>query len=200
MGNTELSNSNDDGSASVQPTLWQENHGNLLLGIVGIIVAFGASIIACRQTKFLPPSFPRNLVTQDDESVEAEFLAQASDENRQVISVQVSGAISDDGMMRLAVYSEKEGFNDPMQALGTDRWKIRDGVCEGRFGLPAEITEVAIAAYHDVNDNGQLDRNSFGIPSERYGFTRDARGITGPPTFEDAVITIADEPIKISIR
>jgi len=200
MGNTELSNSNDDGSASVQPTLWQENHGNLLLGIVGIIVAFGASIIACRQTKFLPPSFPRNLVTQDEESVEAEFLAQASDENRQVISVQVSGAISDDGMMRLAVYSEKEGFNDPMQALGTDRWKIRDGVCEGRFGLPAEITEVAIAAYHDVNDNGQLDRNSFGIPSERYGFTRDARGITGPPTFEDAVITIADEPIKISIR
>jgi len=200
MGNTELSNSNDDGSASVQPTLWQENHGNLLLGIVGIIVAFGASIIACRQTKFLPPSFPRNLVTQDEESVEAEFLAQASDENRQVISVQVSGAISDDGMMRLAVYSEKEGFNDPMQALGTDRWKIRDGVCEGRFGLPAEITEVAIAAYHDVNDNGQLDRNSFGIPSERYGFTRDARGITGPPTFEDSVITIADEPIKISIR
>ena len=200
MGNTELSNSNDNDSTSVQPSLWQENHGNLLLGIVGIIVAFGASIIACRQTRILPPSFPRNLITQDEEAAEAEFLAQSIGENRQVISVQVSGAISDEGMMRLAVYASEAGFNDPMQALGTDRWKIRNGVCEGRFGLPGEITEVAIAAFHDVNDNGKLDRNAFGIPSERYGFTRDARGATGPPSYEDAVITISDEPIKISIR
>lgn len=200
MGNTELSNSIDDDSTSSQPTLWQENHGNLLLGIVGIIVAFGVSILACRQARILPPSFPRNLITQDEEAAEAEFLAQASDENRQVIKVSVLGAASDEGMMRLAVYAGAEGFNDPLQALGTDSWKIRNGLCEGRFGLPAEITDIAIAAYHDVNDNGELDRNAFGIPSERYGYTRDARGITGPPTYEDSVITITDEPIKISIR
>jgi uncharacterized protein (DUF2141 family) len=195
-----LSNSIDDDSTSSQPTLWQENHGNLLLGIVGIIVAFGVSILACRQARILPPSFPRNLITQDEEAAEAEFLAQASDENRQVIKVSVLGAASDEGMMRLAVYAGAEGFNDPLQALGTDSWKIRNGLCEGRFGLPAEITDIAIAAYHDVNDNGELDRNAFGIPSERYGYTRDARGITGPPTYEDSVITITDEPIKISIR
>lgn len=200
MGNTELSNSRDDDSTSSQPSLWQENHGNLLLGIVGIIVAFGASILACRQAKILPPSFPRNLVAQDEKAAEEEFLAQASDENRQVITVSVLGAGSDEGMMRLAVYASEEGFNDPLQALGTDIWKIRNGLCEGRFGLPAEITEIAIAAYHDVNNNGQLDRNAFGIPAERYGFTRDARGMTGPPSFEDAVIKITDEPIKISIR
>jgi uncharacterized protein (DUF2141 family) len=195
-----LSNSKDDDSASLQPTLWQENHGNLLLGIVGVIVAFGASIIACRQARILPPSFPRNLVAQDEKEAEAAFLAQASDENRQVVTVSVLGAASDEGMMRLAVYASETGFNDPLQALGTDSWKIRDGLCEGRFGLPADITQIAIAAYHDVNNNGQLDRNAFGIPSERYGFSRDARGITGPPSFDDAVVTITEEPIKISIR
>ncbi|HBJ38029.1 MAG TPA: hypothetical protein DDZ51_25385 [Planctomycetaceae bacterium] len=200
MGYTELSNSKDDDSTSSQPSRWQENNGNLLLGFVGIIVAFGASIIACRQSRILPPSFPRNLVTQDREAAEAEFLAQASDENRQVVTVRVIGAASDDGKMRLAVYASPTGFNDPLQALGTDTWEIRGGVCEGRFGLPAEVTEIAIAAYHDVNNNEKLDRNAIGIPSERYGFTRDARGVTGPPSFDDAVIAVSDEPVQISIR
>jgi uncharacterized protein (DUF2141 family) len=170
------------------------------LGIVGVIVMFGASIIACRQARILPPSFPRNLVARDQEAAEAEFLAQANDENRQVVTVRVLGAASDEGVIRLAVYAGATGFNDPQQALGIDTWKIRDGLCEGRFGLPAEVKEVAIAAYHDVNDNGTLDRNAIGIPSERYGFTRDARGITGPPSYEDAMITISDQPIEISIR
>lgn len=200
MGYIELSNSKDDESVSSRPSRWQENHGNLLLGIVGMIVVFGASIIACRQARILPPSFPRNLIKQDDEAAEAEFLAQASDENRQVVTVRVLGAGSDEGTMRLAVYAGPTGFNDPLQALGTDSWKIRNGLCEGRFGLPTEITEIAIAAYHDVNDNGKLDRNAIGIPSERYGYSRDARGMTGPPSYEDAVVSISDAPIEISIR
>jgi uncharacterized protein (DUF2141 family) len=200
MGNTELSNSNADESISLIPSRWRENHGNFLLGFVGMIVAFGASIIACRQASILPPSFPRNLIAQDADAVEAQFLAESAEGNRQVITVQVVGAGSDVGVMRLAVYAGPDGFNNPEQALGIDSWKIRGGLCEGRFGLPAEITEIAIAAYHDVNDNGQLDRNPLGIPAERYGFTRDARGITGPPQYEDAVIKITDDPIKISIR
>jgi uncharacterized protein (DUF2141 family) len=200
MGYTELSNSNDDDSTLARPNLWRENHGNLLLAIVGIIVVFGSSIIACRQARILPPSFPRNLVNQDQEAAEAEFLAQASEENRQVVTVRVLGAGSDEGVMRMAVYAGPTGFNDPLQALGTDNWKIRDGVCEGRFGIPAEITEIAIAAYHDVNDNGKLDRNAIGIPSERYGFSRDARGVTGPPSYAEAVVTISDQPVEISIR
>jgi uncharacterized protein (DUF2141 family) len=66
--------------------------------------------------------------------------------------------------------------------------------------MPAEIKKLAIAAYHDENANGELDRNALGIPSERYGFTNNARGITGPPSFEDAVVEIGDKPIEISIR
>lgn len=195
-----MSNSKDDVLTTSQPSLWRQNHGNLLLGIAGIIIVFGGSIIACRQAKILSPSFPRSLVVRDREAEEAEFLSQASDANRKVIAVRVIGAGSDEGMMRMAVYVSPEGFNDPSQALGVDSWKIRDGLCEGQFGIPAEVTEIAIAAYHDVNDNGKLDRNAIGIPSERYGYTRDARGVAGPPTYESAKIAITESPIEISIR
>jgi len=43
----------------------------------------------------------------------------------------------------------------------------------------------ALAAYHDANNNGKLDTNFFGIPTEGYGCSNNARGTFGPPAFED---------------
>jgi uncharacterized protein (DUF2141 family) len=61
---------------------------------------------------------------------------------------------------------------------------------------------MAIAVYHDENNDGQLNRNRLGIPTERYGFSRNARGLTGPPGFEQAVIRRpkAGETIELFIR
>ncbi len=44
----------------------------------------------------------------------------------------------------------------------------------------------AVAVFHDVNRNGQHDRNLFGVPREDYGFSNDARGSFGPPAFKSA--------------
>ncbi len=59
---------------------------------------------------------------------------------------------------------------------------------------------MAIAAYHDANDNGVLDRNALGIPTERYGYSADAGAIAGPPKFSEALVKISDEPIQVLIR
>lgn len=40
-----------------------------------------------------------------------------------------------------------------------------------------------IAGSHDPNDNHELDTGAFGVPTEAYGFSRDARGVFGPPDF-----------------
>lgn len=58
----------------------------------------------------------------------------------------------------------------------------------------------AVMAYQDENENGELDRNLIGIPSENYGFSRDARGKFGPPSFEDAAIAVHDEPTVANVR
>ncbi|MGI4716750.1 MAG: DUF2141 domain-containing protein [Janthinobacterium lividum] len=59
----------------------------------------------------------------------------------------------------------------------------------------------AVLAYHDENDNRELDRNFIGIPKEDYGFSRDAAGRFGPPAFEDAAIEVREgttvAPIKL---
>jgi len=44
----------------------------------------------------------------------------------------------------------------------------------------------AMAVIHDANMNGKLDTNLLGIPTEGYGFSNDARGLLGAPSFSAA--------------
>lgn len=59
----------------------------------------------------------------------------------------------------------------------------------------------AISVIHDQNDNGELDMNAVGIPTEGYGFSKDAMGMFGPPSFEKAQINIEQsQSIHIHLR
>lgn len=44
------------------------------------------------------------------------------------------------------------------------------------------------SAYHDKNDNGKLDKNFIGLPSEDFAFTNGAKAGLGPPSFKSANI------------
>jgi len=188
-----------------EPNPWRDNHGNLLLGFTAILCLIGGAVIACQQAKFYPPGFPKNIRPQSD-SVDPLAAANASgtvDSNNplvRAVRLKIYGAASDDGMMKIAIYAEAEGFNNPDEAFEVDSWRIVNGVCSGIWEIPVELNRVAIAAYHDTNGNHEMDRNALGIPSERYGYSANARGLTGPPTFEESAITVTTEPIEISIR
>ena len=65
-------------------------------------------------------------------------------------------------------------------------------------GVPAGTW--AVLAYQDENGNGELDRNFIGMPKEPYGFSRDARGKFGPPTFEDAAIEVGEAQATANVR
>jgi uncharacterized protein (DUF2141 family) len=59
------------------------------------------------------------------------------------------------------------------------------GVSRCRFyDVPAG--RYAVGVMHDEDDDDHFDQGIFGIPQEGYGFSRDARGSMGPPSFESA--------------
>jgi uncharacterized protein (DUF2141 family) len=95
--------------------------------------------------------------------------------------------ISFDRAVRLA--GESGFLNDPERVAGM---ALRAGpslsVAPLITGLPAG--DYAVIVFHDVNGNGKLDKNAFGIPTEPYGFSNDAQGILGPPSFEDARVRL----------
>ncbi len=53
--------------------------------------------------------------------------------------------------------------------------------------------EYAVRLYHDLNDNGEMDTNPFGMPTEPYAFSNDARGRFGPAKWDDAKFTLDGE-------
>ncbi|MFZ1333327.1 MAG: DUF2141 domain-containing protein [Flavobacteriales bacterium] len=60
----------------------------------------------------------------------------------------------------------------------------------------------ALKLYQDVDGDEKLGTNAVGIPNEPFGFSNNAMGNFGPPSFEQASFTIVKEPqvIKIKLR
>jgi uncharacterized protein (DUF2141 family) len=59
--------------------------------------------------------------------------------------------------------------------------------------------EYAIKAFHDEDANEDLNTNILGIPVEDYGFSNNARGLFGPPSWEDAKFRFGDDSIIVEI-
>lgn len=51
--------------------------------------------------------------------------------------------------------------------------------------------EYAFSFFHDKDNNGKLNTNFIGIPTEGYGFSNNAKGFMGPPSYEKSKFTIS---------
>jgi uncharacterized protein (DUF2141 family) len=60
--------------------------------------------------------------------------------------------------------------------------------------------EYALAVYHDVNENGKLDTGLFGIPTEKYGFSNNAKGYMGAPSFKKSKVVLKNDTVIVRIN
>ncbi|HAS40636.1 MAG TPA: hypothetical protein DCS93_09160 [Microscillaceae bacterium] len=91
------------------------------------------------------------------------------------------------GKIYMAVYNRKEGFLEVKNAVATNVTKVNGNKAVIRF-KNLKPGYYAIATYHDKNNDGKMNTNMFGVPTEYYGFSRDARARFSAPSFEDARI------------
>ena len=116
------------------------------------------------------------------------------------LSVTISDIRNDSGYVLAAVYDSEASFLKPPLARVSVKFKAAQGKLA--FALPdLPPGKYAIVAFHDENDNGKLDRNSLGVPTEGFGFSNDARGTGGPPSFAAAAVTFdgATKALKIPL-
>lgn len=60
--------------------------------------------------------------------------------------------------------------------------------------------DYAAQAFHDENNNENVDQNFIGIPKEGVGFSRDARIVFGPPKWRDAHFIHQGAPAVMRVR
>ncbi len=99
------------------------------------------------------------------------------------VSVRISSTCAQGGEIHLAVYSSAADFEAKRAVTSLIQACIGSTV-DLEVTLPATGTYV-LAAYHDVNGNGKLDRNFFGIPTEPYGFSQAPTSKWQEPEFAD---------------
>lgn len=154
------------------------------MGFVGVVLLIGASVLLYMQNRFVPPRFPESDMISNPESGQSVAATLSSGE----AVIRVTGTATDYGQIKIAIYGSDTTFNQPPEAAFAQSSSILDGEAILTLAVEDLPEQIAIAAFHDENSDGSLNRNRFGIPSERYGFSRNARGLTGPPTFGQTVI------------
>lgn len=114
------------------------------------------------------------------------------------LEVSIANVRDTTGVVHVALFTNSKNFlNTPVASMsvaavrGTVTVQFR-GLSHGAY---------AISVIHDANRNGKLDTNFFGIPREGFGFSNDAMGHFGPPSFEKARLNVMkDQTVTITTR
>jgi uncharacterized protein (DUF2141 family) len=115
------------------------------------------------------------------------------------LAVTVTDLPSDAGTVRAAVYGDAASFAAQQNPVASVILKPNDKMVRVTLGnLPPG--RYALAVFQDVNDNGKLDTNLLSMPTEPWGFSRDAVGNFGPPSFDQAAVELAGQGTSITIK
>lgn len=99
----------------------------------------------------------------------------------QTLTIQVTNVKDDEGHVRIAIYNSEKDYmkkhfmvKSAKAAKGTVEVVI-DNLPAGTYG---------ISVMHDANSNEKMDSNLIGMPKEGFGFSNNAKGSFGPPSYE----------------
>lgn len=115
------------------------------------------------------------------------------------LHLEITNLESDAGVLVAVLLDSAQQYDTGDQFFRSEEnVPIRDGKASIRFEeVPYGI--YAVKVFHDENSNGKLDTNFVGFPTEGFGFSNDAMGKFGPPSFEQAAFGIESKKILISI-
>jgi uncharacterized protein (DUF2141 family) len=126
----------------------------------------------------------------------ATISVMATDSNK--LTVVVKNMKNTNGNIRITLFDSEDNW------LSNGETKISP--IENSNEVIIEFENLPNGAYgisviHDENSNKGLDTGTFGIPTEAYGFSNDARGMFGPASFEDSQFELKeDKQIEINVK
>ncbi len=102
------------------------------------------------------------------------------------LTLTVTDIANHKGALMIAVHNEANYDGQPVtatmtQVSGDTATATFDGLAPGKY---------AIKMFHDVDGDGEMDTNPFGIPTEPYGFSNNAAGQFGPAKWADAAFDV----------
>jgi uncharacterized protein (DUF2141 family) len=117
------------------------------------------------------------------------------------LTVDVSGVQTSEGRVFVGLYEDAAQMKNKQHLKGLQieaAKRTPDGKVQVTFTNLASRT-YAVAAFHDINNDGKLTTNLMGMPSEPYAFSNNAVGSFGPPSFEAASLKMGNDNMQTAI-
>lgn len=103
------------------------------------------------------------------------------------LTVQLSG-LEPQGAVMIQIFASETAYAAG-QAASAQRVVVDGATEEARFeGLAPG--QYAVRLFHDVNGDGRFNTNPFGIPTEPFAFSNNARGAFGPASWSQAAFAL----------
>lgn len=116
-------------------------------------------------------------------------------ESKNNIKITINNVHSSKGTLQVGLYNSAASF------LGKTYRGISIKAKKGKVQVIFKNIpkgEYAVSLYHDVDNNKELN-TIFGIPTEPYGTSNNAKGNFGPPKWEDAKFMVTQKETLQSI-
>lgn len=114
------------------------------------------------------------------------------------LRLDIANGPAEPSVLHIALFDSADAFNES-KALASQTAAMQDGKAQVLFAnLPPG--RYAVRAFADANNNGKLDTNMLGIPTERYGFSNDAKGMMGPPGFDAAALVVDSANVQSTLQ
>ncbi|WDE01384.1 DUF2141 domain-containing protein [Thalassomonas actiniarum] len=114
------------------------------------------------------------------------------------IQLEITGIKNDQGKLYIQLFHGEENYNQGKAELAT-MTKAKSGNATLIF-QDVDSGEYALRFYHDENNNGKLDSNLFGIPTEGYGFSNNAMPNFGPAKYQEMKFQVNGGDLKLSSK
>ena len=112
-----------------------------------------------------------------------------------VVSV---GLEKNQGSVMIRLANDEADFEADDEAFRSATVKVEDKRAVAVFE-DVPHGEYAIKVFHDENSNQKLDTNFVGMPKEKFGFSNNALGRFGPPSYEQARFRFDAEEATVEI-
>lgn len=115
------------------------------------------------------------------------------------VTVTIDHIENADGLVYITLWGSQETWLDDKKSLQNI----------GQQAVVGQLTYVlhdvapghyAIATFHDANDNGHMDFNFIGYPTEGFAFSRDIRPFFSAPSFSSCAFEIGVEDAALTIH
>lgn len=113
------------------------------------------------------------------------------------IVVEVEGLRNSDGTVASALFKDASTFpNEGMKNVlakpdSLHARLVYENVPYGTY---------ALSVLHDENDNQQMERNDFGMPTEGFGFSNNPTINFGPPSFNATKFDVQSDTLTLRVR